>query len=112
MTIVLFSLGTIVFFSYALTNYWDALKDTSYFYAVGLSLALAGNLIWLMIVQRATSNNAIVYYAAAWDTMILLAFIMAPFILQKITLSFLFWLGLSVTLVGLFFLKLSLIQAS
>lgn len=92
---------------FAYTNYWDTLKsNTTLYFTIGLSIAILGNSLWLLLTKILPTNNSIYIGGIVYDSLVTLAFILIPWYFIGIKLANIQWIGLIIVIVGLLTLKL------
>lgn len=100
----MFLIGTAIYLLYAWIVYNPTLRESGAYIPLGLTVALAGNLIWLFIA-KATPTNSLAFYALMWDTMVTLTFIVIPVAFFGMRLGLLSIAGFMLTIAGLAMMK-------
>ena len=82
------------------------MKESWYYFPLGIGIAIIANFIWLSIAKTTNDSGEILILGAYWDIMILLTFIVIPFIFFEVNLSKTQYLGLGLIFTGFVVTKL------
>jgi len=105
MIAVCFIVGLLVYSGLAYISYEDSIKNSWYFYYLGIGIAIVANFAWLTIAKTVPENSKILIYGSIWDAMILFTFITIPFIFFEMKLTTKDWIGLSLIILGILIVK-------
>ncbi len=106
--ILLYLMSFMSYSFYSYINYSKKIKESIYFFPMGILLSLIGNLFWLLISKEIKSDNKMIIYALIFDGMVMTTFTLIPVLLFGIKLNMTGMIGLMITATGLILLKLSL----
>lgn len=104
ITAILFA----IFLTYSLYTYLgydEALRGSRYFMVMGLSLALASNLLWLLGVRLLNSSQPIFWFALGFDAVVTVCSLYIPVVMAKVRLNGFTWLGVAFIITGLLIIK-------
>jgi len=99
-------LGTIVYSAYAWLTFKPELKVSAYLIPIGLSLAVFGNLLWILLARSTHDPAKLIVYGMLWDTMITLAFLLVPMMFFGVRFTAIGGVGCGLVVVGLLMMKL------
>jgi uncharacterized membrane protein len=71
-------IAMILYVAGVFVSYSSGLKETIWFYPVGLGLAICTNLIWLYLIKDISSKPEIMTKAFTWDAMRLIIYAVTP----------------------------------
>lgn len=100
MTYFLFLAGFLLYVFSVCLQYVPALKSSSAYYAIGLSVAIAVNLLWLTVAKLASDGKQLYMYGIYWDAMIVASFSIVPVLFYGVRISGYSLLGLGLILTG------------
>ena len=106
--IICYSLAAVIYALYAYLNY-SPVKDEWWYFPVGMLLSMVGNLVWMIITKIPSTNTVLFFRGVVWDAILTVVFIVIPFCFFEIRLSMLGVIGLVISLIGIFILKISLL---
>ena len=100
--IIPYIVGMAVYISSVLVSYSTSLKQTNWYFPIGLSLAIVANTMWLYIAKHSSVKDDLYVRGLVWDAMIVSAYVIVPLI----------WYGVrptGYTLAGCIFIVIGLI---
>jgi drug/metabolite transporter (DMT)-like permease len=103
---LMLAIGTVIYTSYAWLTFAPSMKASSYLIPLGITMAIAGNFLWIMMARSIHQPAALVYYGMLWDSMITISFILVPIIFFGVRFNFVSGIGCTLVLVGLTLMKL------
>lgn len=98
--------GAIIYCVYAWLTFNPSLKQSGYLVPAGITLAMAGNLLWIFLAKSTADPARLTIYAMAWDTMVTVSFVLVPVVLFGIRFSITSCLGLILAVLGIFLMKI------
>ncbi|MBX3040165.1 MAG: hypothetical protein KF789_05575 [Bdellovibrionaceae bacterium] len=90
---------------YTYLGYSETLRNSKYFFAIGLSISLLSNLMWLLGVRLLNQSQGIFWYGIAFDFIVTTCSLYIPIVLSKVKFNSLTWLGVGLVISGLFVIK-------
>lgn len=106
MIYIQFLIGLIIYLFMAFASYYDALKQSKYYFPLGILAAIIANFIWLSIAKSETNSSALVIKGVLWDLMLTLCYVAVPILFFKTQFTVNQIIGILLMLVGLIFIKL------
>jgi multidrug transporter EmrE-like cation transporter len=103
------ALGTVIYSLYAWLTFKPELKVSAYLMPIGLSLALIGNLLWILLAKSTQEPAKLIMYGMMWDTMITLSFLLVPMMFFGVRFTLVGGVGCALVVVGLLMMKLGTI---
>lgn len=99
-------LGTVVYSAYAWLTFKPELKVSAYLLPIGLSLAVVGNLLWILLARSTQEPGKLIVYGMAWDAMITLSFLLVPIMFFGVRFTVVSGVGCGLVGLGLLMMKL------
>ena len=99
-------LGTMVYSSYAWLTFKPEMKVSAYLLPIGISLAVVGNLLWILLARSTVDLSRLIVYGMLWDTMITLSFLLVPVVFFGVRFTVIGGVGCGLVGVGLLMMKL------
>lgn len=99
-------LGTFIYSTYAWLTFAPSMKMSALLLPLGIMMAVAGNLLWILMARSTQEPAILVYYGMLWDTMITLSFIIVPIVFFGVRFTPFSGLGCVLVLIGLTMMKL------
>lgn len=100
-------IAIVVYSSMAFLSYSNTLKESIWFVPAGLLLAIIANLTWFITSKNITETKEQFLLVLIWDVIIVLAYILTPFIFFNFRPSAITYVGLTFLIVGLLITKIS-----
>ena len=105
MLLFLFLLGFIIYSTGAWISYSDTIKQSFWYYPLGLTLSVIANYAWLTIAKITPNKDDILLYGSIWDSIILGTFIIIPFMFFDLKLGYKDAIGFSLIILGILIVK-------
>lgn len=102
--IIPFLCAFILYVTSVFISYGASLKDTIWFYPVGLLNALVVNFIWLYIVRHTPTKELTFVRGFTWDGIRVAAFLIVPILFLGVNLSISKAIGAACIIAGIFLL--------
>jgi drug/metabolite transporter (DMT)-like permease len=100
------AIGTLIYTIYAWLTFSPSMKASSYLIPLGISMAIAGNYLWITMARSIQQPAELVYYGMLWDSMITLSFILVPIVFFGVRFNLVSGIGCGLVLVGLTLMKM------
>jgi hypothetical protein len=94
--------GFVIYILSVVVSYSNGLKQTHWFFPIGLILAVIVNFLWLYIAKESPLKDQLYVRALIWDSMIVGAYVLVPLVLYGVRPT-------GYTLAGCVFIVLGLI---
>lgn len=95
----------ITYSAYTYLGYHEGMRNSRYFFAVGLSLAIVSNLAWMMGVRILDAPQSIFWLAIGFDIIVTTCSLYVPILLSKVKFNSFTWLGIGLIVGGLLIIK-------
>lgn len=100
-------IGFIIYVLSVMVSYSVGLKQSNWYFPVGLTLAIIVNILWLYIAKHSPDKNELYIRALIWDAMIVGAFVVVPLVMHGVRLSGWTLVGCIFIIIGLVLTKVS-----
>lgn len=87
-------------------SYSNTLKNTNYYYIIGLILSLVTNYLWYYIAKTSTNTTDLYKYGMIWDFILIASWSLIPLIFFNVKLNTQNNIGLVLMLTGVILIKL------
>lgn len=91
--------------AYTYLGYHEGLRNSRYFFAIGLSLAIVSNVSWMMGVRILNAPQSIFWLAIGFDIIVTTCSLYVPIVLSKVKFNSFTWLGIGLIVGGLLIIK-------
>lgn len=108
MNIKIVSILFLIFLTYSAytyLGYHEGLRNSRYFFVIGLSLAIVSNLSWMMGVRILNTPQSIFWLAIGFDVIVTACSLYVPIVLSKVKFNSFTWLGIGLIVGGLLIIK-------
>lgn len=108
MNIKIVSILVLIFLTYSAytyLGYHEGLRNSRYFFVIGLSLAIVSNLSWMMGVRILNAPQSIFWLAIGFDIIVTTCSLYVPIVLSKVKFNSFTWLGIGLIVGGLLIIK-------
>jgi hypothetical protein len=94
MNIKILGIISLIFVTYSIYTYLgynEEIRNSRYFFAIGLSLALLSNLGWLMGLRVLDSSQSIFWFSLGFDLIVTACSLYVPILLSKVKFNNFTW---------------------
>jgi hypothetical protein len=100
--IILFSLFAVIIYStYTFIGYSEKIKETAYYYPVGISLMVLAHILWLTLAKKTNDSTVLYHYGLVWDIASTISCYLIPILFYGVKLNLTSIVGFLLVLVGL-----------
>ena len=104
--IIPYLIGLITYILSVVVSYSTALKQTQWYFPIGLALAFVANFIWLYIAKNSFDKESLFVRGLVWDSMIVGAYVIVPLTLYSVRPTGYTLIGCTFIVIGLILTKL------
>lgn len=101
----IFLSGLIFYSIMAWMSYYDPIKESVYYYPLGILLSIIVNIGWFTIAKIVSDKDDILIYGAFWDSIIIFTFTAVPFLFFGVRLGMKDSIGFGLILAGILVIK-------
>ena len=99
--------GLLLYFASVVVSYSNGLKQTQWYFPLGMLLAIIVNFLWLYIAKNSPDKDVLYVRALIWDSMIVGAYVLVPLLFYNVRPTGYTLAGCTFIVIGLILTKLA-----
>lgn len=97
--------GFIVYFFMAYISYHEGIKNSKYYFLLGMLVAVVASFVWLYVAKMETNSSRLLVKSFFWDSMVTIIYVLVPVIAFNAKINFTQGLGFLIVCAGLIVIK-------